>query len=106
MGFRRNSATGITGNTFSEQAILNLLKDFTIVKEDHELYGATYLLQLSEKPAEIVKEDYKEVITRLTNQKKAIDLVSQKQHEEALTVWSDYPDAHIISCNTLPKNKS
>jgi len=83
-------------NCFTEQSIKNLFNKLglKIIKEDHLIYGQTYLLKKSNK-TEIKKENYKEVIEKIDKIKSAIELFQQRKYKEATNVWYDFPDAHL-----------
>ena len=94
-------------NCFTYQSFQNLLlkHGFEIVKEDKNLYGYTVLCKKS-CPGTILKEDYLEVIKTLEKQKKAIELLNQKKHEEALEQEPNYPDAYLTLSLTADNMKS
>ncbi len=84
-------------NVFSRQAFINLLNKhgFEIIKEDEILYAYTVLVKHS-KPKEIVKENYLTKIDIIEKQKKAIELLNQKKHKEALEIYPAFPDCYLF----------
>lgn len=86
-------------NVFSKKSINNLFKriGFQVVKEDHFVYGQTYLLKKAD-PVELKQEDYEkadDVIANTHKAKKAIDLFLNRQFKEAVELWPAFPDAWV-----------
>jgi 2-polyprenyl-3-methyl-5-hydroxy-6-metoxy-1,4-benzoquinol methylase len=81
-------------NVFSATSLKNLFRKagLEIEKEDHIQYGQTYLLKKG-APAEIVKENWQEMVDKLQKTKKAIDFYKSGQLEKAVEVWPAFPEA-------------
>ena len=92
---------------FSRTSFQNFLKKqgFKIIKEDELLYAYTVLCVRDEPSDEIIKENYLEIIDKIEKQKKAIDLISQNKHEEAIQTYPCYPDAYILHALSHEKLK-
>lgn len=65
-----------------------------IEKENRTAYGYAVILRKGTAP-EVPPEDYREVMHRLEQQKKAIDLLAAGKHQEAVDVWPRFPDAWV-----------
>lgn len=86
-------------NVFTSNSIKNLFNHagLEIVKEDHAIYGQTYLLRKGENVlANLTKaEDYVEVMAKVRKQKEAMELFSARKTDEAIRAWPKYPDAWV-----------
>jgi len=88
-------------NVFSETTIRNLFTkcELVIEKEDHFVYGQTYLLRkmtAEEKMHKnIVNEGWEEKVKRTLEAKLAIELFGRRDLREALKVWPKFPDAWL-----------
>lgn len=87
-------------NLFSKVSLQNLFRKsgLTIVKEDFDQYGQTYLIKKSASPVHpdwMTKEDAHEVERIMLVQKKAIDLYNAGKFREAYEAFPDFPDAWI-----------
>jgi SAM-dependent methyltransferase len=91
-------------NVWTKECFENILlrAGFEIVKEDHIIYGNTYLCKASDKHKnlEIYKHDKEEMFKKLELAKKAFLLFSDYKYKEALEVWPDYPQAWIAYIET------
>jgi tetratricopeptide (TPR) repeat protein len=85
-------------NVWTRKHIEGLLKKcgFTIIKEDHVIYGDTYLC----KKGEIIKdidsyfENPSQVKQWLDNIKTASECFDKQEYEKAINIWPDFPYAH------------
>lgn len=83
-------------NLFSSQALQNLFRKagLTIVKENYECYGQTYLLRKGDvKPIE--PEDWQVVTDTVMAQRKALDLIHTQKFLDATKVYPRFPEAWI-----------
>lgn len=91
-------------NVYSETSLKNLFikAGLEIIKEDHITYGQTYLLKKCEpKPDAIVKENWKDIVKILEDQKKAIEIYrnalktgNDLLFREALKIVPKFPEAY------------
>ncbi len=83
-------------NLFTPKSLRNLFNQagLTVVKENLETYGQTYLLKKGEvKPIE--PEDYQAITEKVLLQKKAIELYYRNQFQDAVKVWPTFPEAWV-----------
>lgn len=95
-------------NVFSQNSLKNLFikVGLDIVKEDHFVYGQTYLLKKAQNAPHgtIRKEDWQAVTKKTHEGKKAIDLLLEGKFYEATQVWPRFPDAWLgLIYNTYGK---
>lgn len=85
-------------NIFTGRSLQNLFAKagLEVVKEDHAVYGQTYLLKKAGevKPA-IVFENWEEVVEKMRTQYRAIELFQKKQHKEAIAIYPSFPEAWL-----------
>lgn len=84
-------------NVFTEKSLKNLFSraGLKIEKEDHVVYGQTYLLSRAEPGAALHRDDYKAVMEHVRLQKQAIELFMQNKCKEAIALYPKFPDAWI-----------
>jgi len=84
-------------NCFSRKSAHNLFAKcgFKVIKEDYQTLGQTYLLQKTDKPEEIQKENWEDINKKIDKIKSAIDLFHQKKYKEAKNIWYNFPEAHL-----------
>lgn len=101
-------ASGGVCNDFEQWFHLNHVNCFTyasvqrlyskcglvIEKENRTAYGYAVILRKG-KAESVPAEDYREVMHRLEQQKKAIALFADGKFKEAIDVWPKYPDAYL-----------
>lgn len=83
-------------NLFTVRSLKNLFNraGLTVVKENLDTYGQTYLLRKGDvKPIE--PEDWQAVTEKVLTQKKAIELYHQNQFQDAVKVWPTFPEAWV-----------
>lgn len=83
-------------NLFSKQALQNLFRKsgLTIVKDDLDCYGQTYLLRKGDiKPIE--PEDWQEVSGILSSQRKALEAIFSQKYQDAVKAYPMFPEAWI-----------
>jgi tetratricopeptide (TPR) repeat protein len=96
-------------NVFSEKSLKNLFKKvgFEIIKEDHFVYGQTYLIKKCE-PKPLVVEDYdnyQDIIAKTKLSNDAIKLYLDGKNKEAVELYPKFPDAWInLIMNTYGKD--
>lgn len=83
-------------NVFTETSIKNLFRKagLVIVKEDHLMYGQTYLLTKGAVDP-ITPEPWETVVENVKKDKESIDLYLKKQYREALAIRPKFPEAYI-----------
>lgn len=83
-------------NLYSEQTIKNMFRvaGLDIVKENHTLYGQTYLLKKG-APQPIVKEDVQVKVTILDKMNKALICYAGKKYQEAIDIYPRFPEAWV-----------
>jgi len=100
-------------NAFSDTSLKNMFRisGLEIVKEDHIVYGQTYLLKKG-KVSEIVKEDWHKVDANLTIIKKAIEAYTKanetadvKDYRKALDLWPAFPEVYQGILHNSPIKK-
>lgn len=81
-------------NEWSEKNFLHLLGKvgFKIIKEDHVMYGDTYLLEACD-PYEVEHDTYENVLENLKNVKKAVQCFDEMKFKEAIEAWPNFPKA-------------
>ena len=79
-----------------------------IVKEDHTMYGDTYLCKKSSKHSSLkpIKLKTKEVLEKLEKIQKAFELFREQKYDLAIAVWPDFPQAHISNIEMKRKELS
>lgn len=86
-------------NVFSEQSLKNLFIKcgLEIEKEDHYVYGQSYMLKKYTGTAEreIVKENPEERIKQTYDAEKAIEAYRNKEYRKAIKLWEKFPDAWL-----------
>jgi len=86
-------------NVWSQEIFENILAraGFEIIKQDHVMYGDTYLCKKNEslKLTEVLKLDYKTIVDKLDKIKKAYDLYTEYKFEDAIKTWYNYPGAWV-----------
>ena len=83
-------------NLFTKNQLQNIFRKVGLYweKENHYLYGQTYLLKKgAKKPIE--PEDWQRVLEAVVKQKQAIDLYLKGQYKEAIETWALFPEAHL-----------
>lgn len=96
-------------NIYSERSIKNLFKKvgLEIVKEDHFVYGQTYLVKKAE-PQPLTKGDYEnpqEIIEKTKLSNEAIKLFLAGKFKEAKELYPKFPDAWVsLIINTYGKD--
>jgi tetratricopeptide (TPR) repeat protein len=83
---------------FSRKSFNNYLRKhgFKVLKVDEDLYAYTVLCKRSKVENKIDKENYLDIVDKIEKQKKAIELVNQGKHQEALEIYPLYPDAYVL----------
>lgn len=86
-------------NVWTKEIFENILAraGFDIIKEDHIIYGNTYLCKVRKEQKEIpvFKEDQNKIRAYLEKTKAAFDAFSNFKYEEAIAIWPDYPQAWL-----------
>lgn len=84
-------------NVFSENSIKNLFSrvGLKIEKEDHVVYGQTYLLSRGTAGDVLHRDDYKAVMEHVRLQKSAIEAFARGDLREAVRLYPKFPDAWI-----------
>lgn len=83
-------------NCFTDQSFQNLLYKcgFEIVQEDHHQYGITVLAKKS-SVKQYIKEDWKEINTKIDRVKNAMLLFAQGKTKEATEQWELFPEVQM-----------
>lgn len=81
-------------------------KGFEILKNDQVIYSSTYLCRPNEKlvGSPIAKEDPAVIKDSLRRIKDAFMAATDNHFDEAISLWSDYPQAHISRAEMTRKN--
>lgn len=84
-------------NVFSAQSIKNMFArvGLEVVKEDHISYGQTYLLKKCEPVDSIKSESAAGRVEDILKIKRAIDKLTAKDYNGAISEWGNFPEAHI-----------
>lgn len=94
-------------NVFSKNSLKRLFNkaDLFITKEDHLIYGQTYLLRKrkeNEPPITFDNEPWEKMVDDIKKQKEALDCYQKATHQsqeimyrEAIKIWPRFPDAYF-----------
>jgi len=79
---------------------------FEIVKQDHVMYGNSYLCKSSQKHVsdDVYKIDKDIVIDWLDKVKKTFDAYIEQDYKKALSIWPNFPVAHVANAELERKN--
>lgn len=88
-------------NLFSRTAIQNLFRKsgMSVVKDDYQQYGQTYLLRKDSEPRKgewLTKEDPREIERIMLLQRNAIDLFVAQRFREARRAYPNFPEAWLL----------
>lgn len=70
---------------------------FEIVKQDHVMYNDTYLLKVNESliGTAPLKENVEDIKAKMLSIKNAYIAHGENRYDDALTLWPDFPTAHV-----------
>lgn len=81
-------------NLFTTRSLRNLFNKagLTVVDENLDAYGQTYVLRRGEKKP-IEPEDWQQVLDKVNKQRLALELYFQQKFVEAVKAWPPFPEA-------------